>query len=211
MLLAAIFASCAPIAPVNPLPVKPKAPLKAIHINPYPVGSYAHFKAEKGYPKTYKVYKNKALLASTNPSNSSVVIDLSLQRAFLMNRGQVAMDYPVSTGRKKYPTPTGSFRILEKIASEKRSSLYGKILDANGKVVKSGADSRKDKDLIPEGGKFQGALMAHWMRITWDGVGMHKGNVPRYPASHGCIRSPGSVVPIVFRKVRIGTSVTIRP
>lgn len=202
------FTSCAPVSsPSVPNPKATKA-LKAVHLNPYKPGSYAHFKATKSYPKTYKVYKNADLLSRTNASNSTVIIDLSLQRAFLMNDGQVAMDYPVSTGTKKHPTRTGTFGIKEKLAADKRSSLYGKILDADGKVVKSNADSRTDE--VPEGGKFQGALMTHWMRLTWDGIGMHRGRVPRYPASHGCIRTPGSVVSTVFNKVRIGTQVTIR-
>jgi len=196
------------VLPLLQPPPEPKIikPLKAVYINPHKAGSYEHFKAEPGYPKTYNVYKNTKLLAATNSSNSKVRIDLGLQRAFLMNGSQIAMDYPISSGTKKHPTPTGNFKITEKI-KDKRSNLYGKILDANGKVVKSGADSRKDE--VPEGGKFLGASMEHWMRLTGDGIGMHKGNVPRYPASHGCIRTPGSVVPIVFGKVRPGTSVSI--
>ncbi len=199
--------SCGPTGSPSTANPKVTKPLKAVFINPHAPGTYEHFKANPSYPKTYNVYKNTSLLSKTNSGNSRVIIDLGLQRAFLMNGGQVAMDYPVSTGKSKYPTPSGNFRITEKIV-DKRSNLYGKILDANGKTVKSGADSRKDK--VPEGGKFLGASMAHWMRLTGDGIGMHKGRVPRYPASHGCIRTPGSVVPIVYRKVRTGTPVTIR-
>ena len=200
--------SCGPTP--SPTVANPKVvkPLKAVYINPHKSGTYAHFKAEKGYPKTYNVYKNTALLASTNSSNSKVIIDLSLQRATLMNNGVVAMDYPISSGTSKHPTRPGTFHIMEKIV-DKRSNLYGKILNASGGVVKSGADSRKDK--VPAGGKFEGAPMEHWMRLTGDGIGMHKGRVPRYPASHGCIRTPGSVVPIVYKKVRVGTRVVVQP
>ncbi len=179
---------------------------KAVWVNPHTPGTYKHFKAEKSYPKTWKTYKNASLLARTNSSNSWVKINLKLQRAFLMNGNQVAMDYPISSGRKKYPTPTGSFRIMEKI-KDKRSNLYGKVLNANGGVVKSNADSRKDS--IPAGGSFRGASMPNWMRLTGDGVGMHTGRVPRYPASHGCIRTPKAITPIVFSKVRTGTKVII--
>lgn len=201
------FTSCGPTAsPTVANPVAQKA-LKAVYLNPHKSGSYAHFKASKSYPKTSSVYKNSDLLSRTNSSNSSVIIDQSMQRAFLMNNGEVAMDYPISTGRSEYPTPNGSYNITEKII-DKRSNLYGKILNADGVVVKSNADSRKDK--IPEGGEFLGASMAHWMRLTNDGIGMHNGRVPRYPASHGCIRTPSSVVPTIFAKTRVGTSVTIR-
>ena len=153
------------------------------------------------------MFKDSSLLDKTNSENSKIVIDLGLQRAFLMHHGEVAMDYPVSTGNSKHPTPAGKFHIMEKIV-DKRSNLYGKILDADGEVVKSNADSRDD--VVPEGGTFLGASMANWMRITGDGVGMHRGRVPRYPASHGCIRTPGSVVTIIYGKVRPGTPVTIQ-
>ena len=204
------LSSCTPPGPprVNPRATKP---LTAVFINPHQAGSYAHFTAGKNYPKTYSIYKNKSLLANTNSSNSKVIIDLGLQRGLLMNAGQVAMDYPISSGSSKHKTPAKSYQILEKLKADKRSSLYGKIIDAEGNTVKSGADSRKHADLIPEGGKFQGALMAYWMRISWDGIGMHRGRVPRYPASHGCIRTYKTAVPIVFNKTRVGTSVLVRP
>lgn len=203
------LSSCSniPTRPPKPNP-KQTSIAKAIFVNPYAKGSYDHFRADPSYPKTYKTYKNTDLLSRTNSGNSSIIVDLGLQRAFLMNNGQVAMDYPISSGTSKHPTSTGSFKILEKIASDKRSSLYGKIYNAEGKVINYNANSRKDK--APEGGRFEGALMAHWMRITWDGIGMHRGRVPRYPASHGCIRTPGSIVPTVFRKVRVGTRVTVQ-
>ncbi len=208
--LITLFASCGPSSPTVANP-KATKPLRAVHINPYTPGTYDHFITQYKYPKTYTVYKNKELLSRTNASNSSIVIDIGLQRAKLMNDSEVAMDYPVSTGNSKFPTPAGNYQILEKVKDEKRSSLYGKILDAEGEVVKVNADSRKDQELIPEGGKFQGTLMTHWMRLSWDGIGMHRERVPRYPASHGCIRTPGSVVSIVFAKTRLGTPVSIKP
>ncbi|MCP5536168.1 MAG: L,D-transpeptidase [Akkermansiaceae bacterium] len=206
LLIVCLLSSCSNPGTPNP---NQTAPLKAAHVNPFAPGTYAHFRAQKGYPRNYGVWRNEAVLARTNASNSSIRIDLSAQRGYLMNGTELAMDYPVATGRGKYPTPKGNFRILEKIKSDKRSSTYGRIYDAEGKLVKSDADSRKDP--IPEGGKYVGAAMPYWMRITWDGVGMHKGNVPRYPASHGCIRTYYKVVATVYSKVRVGTRVTIVP
>ncbi|MBT8044144.1 MAG: L,D-transpeptidase [Verrucomicrobiae bacterium] len=204
ILAACIFSSCGSPGTPNPNQVRP---LKAVHVNPFEAGTYAHFRAQKGYPRNYGVWRNEAVLARTNASNSSIRIDLSAQRGYLMNGKELAMDYPVATGRSKYPTPTGNYRILEKIQSDKRSNTYGRIYDAEGNLVKSNADSRTDP--IPEGGKFVGAAMPYWMRLTWDGVGMHKGNVPRYPASHGCIRTYYKAVSTVFSKVRVGTRVSI--
>src|SRR5207253_3243466 len=49
-----------------------------------------------------------------------------------------------------------------------------------------------------------------WMqRITWLGVAMHQGVLPGYPASHGCIRLPGSFAQYLFATTRMGARVII--
>ncbi len=179
-------------------------------VNPFPPGTYDHFKAERDYPKTMKIWKNDQLLPLTTAENSRLVISLSKQRAFLMKGEEVVIDYPVSSGRSSHPTPPGTYQILEK-EKNKVSNAYGKIYDAEGNVVNSDADSRKDP--VPEGGKFAGAPMPYWMRLTWDGVGHHIGNIPRSrrPVSHACIRGPRAVMPIVYGKVAKGTPVVVEP
>ena len=37
---------------------------------------------------------------------------------------------------------------------------------------------------------YDDAPMPYMQRLTWDGVALHAGRVPGYPASHGCIRLP---------------------
>lgn len=194
-----------PAPPVaDPATVAKAAP--APKVNPHPPGSYAHFKAGQ-YPGTLRMWKDSALLSQANKANTKVKIDLSSQRGFLYVNDQVAMDYRVSTGRSTHKTPTGSFTITEKIR-DKRSNLYGRIVNSAGKTVKGGADSRKDK--VPAGGKFIGASMPYWMRLTNSGIGMHQGKVGRRYASHGCIRTHSKAVPIVFSKTKVGTPVTIQ-
>jgi len=53
--------------------------------------------------------------------------------------------------------------------------------------------------------------MPYFMRLTKGGVGMHGGPIPesRDPASHGCIRLPYSLAPIVYESVKIGTPVRV--
>ncbi|MDF1740372.1 MAG: L,D-transpeptidase family protein [Verrucomicrobiales bacterium] len=167
---------------------------------------HSAFKARGDYPETSRSYRDEDVFARTDSSNSRILISLSLQRAFLMNGDEVAIDYPVSTGKTTHPTPAGDYTILEKLV-EKRSNLYGRVYDAGGNVVDYSADSRRAR--IPRGGYFLGASMPYWMRLTWDGIGMHIGEVPRYPASHACIRGQSDVIPAVFSKVGIGTPVTI--
>ena len=70
-------------------------------------------------------------------------------------------------------------------------------------------DADATTDVVPEGGRFEGATMRYWMRLTNDGVGHHIAQVFRHPASHACIRGPGAAIPIVYDKVKLGTKVAV--
>jgi hypothetical protein len=174
--------------------------------NPYQPGTYDHFKAEKSYPKTYNVWTNVQLLPETNSSNSNIKIDLNKQRGFLMKGDEVVLDYPICSGIPSRPTPPGKYKILEKIV-DKSSNKYGRMYDADGNMINGDADASIDK--IPDGGKFVGAPMKYWMRLTWDGVGHHIGPILRRPASHSCVRGPSKTMPTVYSKVDLGTVVVI--
>ncbi|MCF8004409.1 MAG: L,D-transpeptidase, partial [Chromatiaceae bacterium] len=138
---------------------------------------------------------------------SHVVIDTNEQRArFYDGKEQVGWT-TIASGVSSHPTPSGEFQVMEKVA-KKRSNLYGRIYNANGGLHKRNARS---SDPIPAGGKFVGARMPHFMRMTYDGIGMHAGAIPRpgQPASHGCIRLPDTVASSLFAHADIGTRVTV--
>lgn len=139
---------------------------------------------------------------------SSIRINVDEQKAYLFHgEEQVGWTY-VATGITSFPTPTGQFKVLEKI-QDKVSNLYGKGYDAEGKLVNS--DFKIGRDLLPPGGKFEPAKMTYFMRLTGDGVGMHIGPIPRpgRRASHGCIRLPSKFAGTLFKHTAIGTPVTI--
>jgi hypothetical protein len=140
---------------------------------------------------------------------SSVVIYLDQQKAHFYKGGKKVGWTYVATGRASHPTPSGSFRILEKKA-DKVSNLYGKLRNADGDVVDS--DFNTSKETILEGHTFDPAPMPMFMRLTNDGVGMHVGPIPNpgRPASHGCIRLPRYMAQKFFANTSIGTPVTIK-
>lgn len=139
-----------------------------------------------------------------------VRIDLSEQTAIFYRGGVKVGQSRVATGRSGHSTPTGSFTISEKVA-DKRSNLYGRIYDAQGNVVVSDADRRRHS--VPRGGRFVGAPMPYWMRLTSYGIGMHVGPIPNpgSPASHGCVRMPAEMARVLFAKAPVGTMVSIVP
>ena len=138
----------------------------------------------------------------------SVKIDIDQQKAFLYRDGKEVGWTTVASGIYSHPTPTGNFKVLEKTVT-KRSNLWGKIYNENGKV--SVSDAKAGRDSVPEGGRFEGASMPYWMRLTGDGIGMHQGPIPRpgKRASHGCIRVHSGFVKTLFAFVDIGTPVSV--
>ena len=132
------------------------------------------------------------------PADSKLQIDLTKQRVKLFSGDKLAMESQISTGNEGHPTPAGKFSILEKQV-EKTSNRYGKwVHGESGETLISDGDSNKP----PKGGnaEFRGTSMPYWLRVTWRGVGMHIGYVPLYAASHGCIRVPREVQPLIFSK-----------
>lgn len=138
----------------------------------------------------------------------SIEISLEEQKAYITIGGEEAGWTYVATGTKRYPSPTGTFKVIEK-TENKRSNRYGVIYNADGEVVNRDAKSTRDK--VPAGGNFEGASMPYWMRLTNYGVGMHAGYIPNpgHPASHGCIRMPEDMAEILFEIVKLGTQVKI--
>ncbi|HEV7403688.1 MAG TPA: ankyrin repeat domain-containing protein [Chthoniobacteraceae bacterium] len=66
-----------------------------------------------------------------------------------------------------------------------------------------------DKHLVHTSTIYKTAQMPFFMRLNCRDFGMHEGQLPGYPASHGCIRLPGSAARQLFKDVPIGTLVTI--
>jgi lipoprotein-anchoring transpeptidase ErfK/SrfK len=149
---------------------------------------------------------NQAVLAQMTPDNASVLVSLSRQRAYAYAGGQLAIDTPISSGKKAGFTPTGHFTIIQKDPNH-RSNIYGNFVDSRGRIVRAGVSSRIDS--APSGSHYEGAPMFYFMRLTNEGVGMHIGILPGYPASHGCIRMPAEIAPQIYARVKLGTPVEV--
>lgn len=151
---------------------------------------------------------NNAVLARVTPDNAHVIVSLTKQRAYLMVGEEIAIDSPISSGKRGHTTPSGSFSVLEK-DKDHRSSLYGDYVDSKGRVVRGGISARIDS--APSGTHYVGASMKWFMRLTGEGVGMHVGILPGYPASHGCVRMPEPAAAAFYARVKVGTPVRVDP
>ena len=67
------------------------------------------------------------------------------------------------------------------------------------------------KERWHESNIYSGAPMPFMQRLTWSGVAMHAGQLPGYPASHGCIRLTNDFAQRWFSMTRPGLRVVISP
>ena len=53
------------------------------------------------------------------------------------------------------------------------------------------------------------APMPYMQRLTWGGIALHAGELPGYPASHGCIRLPREFAKKLYGVTRLGLTVVV--
>lgn len=135
-----------------------------------------------------------------------IIISLKEQRVALFKDDQPVGVSPISSGKEGYSTQAGTYKITEK-DHDHRSSWYGAYCDETDNIVVEDIDVRVDPK--PPGTHFVGAEMQFFMRIHGP-IGMHRGYLPGYPASHGCIRLPGTMAALFFAATPEGTPVEIQ-
>lgn len=66
-----------------------------------------------------------------------------------------------------------------------------------------------EKDKHHHSSTYDDACMPGMNRLTWSGIALHAGNLPGYPASHGCVRLPMDFSERLFGITYLGTPVVI--
>ncbi len=77
--------------------------------------------------------QQKQIIASTQTisplnkyeSHSIIEIDLTKQKLFAYNKGLLEKEFIISTGKWKYPTPTGNFKVYSKVPKTTMARIYG--------------------------------------------------------------------------------------
>jgi len=65
------------------------------------------------------------------------------------------------------------------------------------------------KDKNHRSSTYNNAPMPNMNRLTWSGVALHAGQLPGYPASHGCVRLPKEFSALLFGVTKLGMTVVI--
>ncbi|WP_047307200.1 L,D-transpeptidase [Rhodopseudomonas palustris] len=127
---------------------------------------------------------------------------------------------PAATTEAIAPREAGEPVMAIVSIKEQRVTLY----DADGWIyrapVSTGTTGREtpagvftvvEKDKDHRSTMYDDAWMPHMLRITWNGVALHGGPLPGYPASHGCVRMPYGFAERIFDRARIGMRVIVSP
>jgi lipoprotein-anchoring transpeptidase ErfK/SrfK len=134
-----------------------------------------------------------AIAQNSNPVEATpirrVVVSIPDRKLAVIEGDAVVAKFPVAVGASESPSPTGEFRIVNRVSNP---TYY-----RPGTVIPSGKDN-------PVG--------TRWVGLSQKGYGIHGTNAPRSvgrAASHGCIRLRNRDMERLFTMVRIGDAVEI--
>lgn len=141
----------------------------------------------------------------TARGEARILINLTTQQAFFYRGKSLIGRTNISSRKREFETPPGLYRVIQKDARH-LSNQYGQDVARSGAVLRRDADVTSDP--IPKGARFVGAPMPYFLRFR-HGYGMHAGFVPRYRASHGCVRMPITMARNFFEAAEVGTRVEV--
>jgi L,D-transpeptidase catalytic domain len=78
-----------------------------------------------------------------------------------------------------------------------------------GHATPTGVFKILQKDKNHHSSTYNNAPMPYMNRLTWSGVALHAGQLPGYPASHGCVRLPKEFAERLFGVTKLGMTVVI--
>ena len=79
----------------------------------------------------------------------------------------------------------------------------------DGKETPAGVYPILQKQVSHHSSLYNDASMPYMERLTWDGIAIHAGNNPGFPASHGCIRVPLAFAKKLYGVTQIGSVVEV--
>jgi L,D-transpeptidase ErfK/SrfK len=131
--------------------------------------------------------------AQARPPESSperfVLVSVADRKLVVVEDESVIATFPVAVGAAASPSPTGEFRVINRVSNP---TYY-----RPGTVIPSGKDN---------------PLGTRWIGLSLKGYGIHGTNAPRSiggAASHGCIRLRNRDVERLFTMLRVGDRVEI--
>ncbi|WP_132651203.1 L,D-transpeptidase family protein [Rhizobium sp. BK418] len=116
---------------------------------------------------------------AADPRTLQIFVSKDKQSLAVYDGAEIVATSKISSGKDGHTTPSGIFSVIE-------------------------------KQKYHESNIYSNAPMPFMQRLTWSGIALHESNsVPRYPASHGCVRMPGDFAKSLYKMTEMGVPVII--
>jgi len=114
-------------------------------------------------------------------------------------------------------SPSGPIMVIVSLEKQKAYVYRNGVLigistvstGAPGHATPTGVFTILQKEIDHRSNLYNDAPMPFMQRLTWSGVAMHAGNLPGYPASHGCIRLPLAFARHLYEVTALGLTVIV--
>ena len=121
------------------------------------------------------------------------------QRMLFLREGDGVNGYPITVGTRGWRTPLGDFTIVDK----ETDPAWDVPISIQREMAREGKPVIARMPPSPDN-----PLGAHWLRLSFPGIGIHGTNAPaslyRF-GSHGCIRMHPDDIASIFDRVAVGT------
>ena len=113
--------------------------------------------------------------------------------------------------------PEGPLLLIVNLKTQ-RALLYRNGVPIGATTISTGRPGREtptgvftilQKQVVHHSSKYDNAPMPFMERLTWQGVALHAGHLPGYPASHGCIRMPAGFAKLLYGVTNLGMTVVV--
>jgi len=164
---------------------------------------------ETAAPAALEVWISEALLAHKNAEEAASVGKIVQDEAANLRPGSYVWRPELAT--------EGPVEIVVSLAAQ-RAYVYrgGKLIAVSsvstgrkGHVTPLGSYPILQKKRMHYSNLYNNAPMPNMQRLTWDGVALHAGAIPGYPASHGCVRLPAEFSKLLFGITKHGSVVHV--
>jgi lipoprotein-anchoring transpeptidase ErfK/SrfK len=126
---------------------------------------------------------------AATPSARKIVVSIADRKLAVMESGRVIRIFPTAVGAPQSPSPSGSFKIVQRLTDP---TWYSK-----GHVVPPGKTN---------------PIGTRWLGLSVKGYGIHGTNAPSsigHNASHGCIRMRNRDLEELFGMISVGDDVEL--
>jgi L,D-transpeptidase ErfK/SrfK len=150
----------------------------------------------------YTLVAGRSLVVdNTHIAVANPLVNLTIniaQRLLVLSEGESARAFPITVGRRTWPTPVGAFTIV----TRETDPVWEVPVSIQREMAQQGKPVISRMEASP-----LNPLGRHWLGLSLPGLGIHGTNAPSsiYAfASHGCIRMHPDDVAVLFERVAVG-------